>query len=78
VRIIRASEIGTYLFCNRAWSYQRKGVESENTRELAAGTELHYTHNREIMAAGCLRTMAMVLLLAALVLVVLHYANQVL
>ncbi len=76
MRIIRASEIGTYLFCNRAWSYQRKGVDSENTRELAAGTELHYTHNREIMAAGCLRSLAMTLLLAALVFAVLHYASQ--
>ena len=66
MKTVRASEIGTYLYCQRAWSYQQKGVASENQTELLSGTELHESHGRSVMAAGCLRTFAYLLLLAAL------------
>ena len=78
MRTIRASEIGTYLFCQRAWWYQRKDVPSENIREMVAGTEIHRQHGRTVMVAGCLRTLAMGMLLAAMVLVVIHFVGQVL
>ena len=78
MRTIRASEIGTYLFCQRAWWYQRKDVPSENIREMVAGTEIHRQHGRTVMVAGCLRTLAMGMLLAAMVLLVIHFVGQVL
>ena len=78
MRTIRASEIGTYLFCQRAWWYQRKDVPSENIREMVAGTEIHRQHGRTVMVAGCLRTLAMGMLLAAMVLIVIHFVGQVL
>ena len=69
-KVIRVSEIGTYLYCCRAWWYRRQGVESENQTELATGTELHRQHGRKVLAAGLLRTLGLLLLLTALVLLV--------
>jgi hypothetical protein len=76
MRTIRASEIGSFIFCNRAWWYQRQDVESENAAELTAGTEIHQQHGRQVVTAGCMRTLAMGLLLASLVAVVLHFMTQ--
>ena len=78
MRTIRASEIGTYLFCQRAWKYQQKGVDSENVREMLTGTEIHAQHGRTVLVAGCLRTLAMGMLLAAMVLLVIHFVGKVL
>jgi CRISPR/Cas system-associated exonuclease Cas4 (RecB family) len=64
--IVRASEIGSYLYCHRAWWYRKQGVKSENQAELATGTELHRRHGRKVLAAGLLRSLGMILLLAAL------------
>ena len=64
---IRASEIGLYLYCERAWWYQRQGIESDNQSELLAGTELHRQHGRSVVASSLLRTVASIVLLIALV-----------
>jgi len=64
--VIRASDIGSYLYCRRAWWYKKQGVESENKAELTAGTELHYKHGRKILAASLMRTLGLLLFLAAL------------
>ena len=68
--IIRASDIGSYLYCRRAWWYRKQGVESENQAELASGTELHVQHGRKVMAAGLLQVAGYLLLLAAIGLLV--------
>ncbi len=68
MRPIRASEIGSYLYCHRAWWYRLSGLESSNQAEMAAGTELHRQHGRKVLASGFLRTLAFILLLAACVL----------
>ena len=78
MRIIRASEIGTYLYCHRAWWYQRQGLPSENQAELASGSELHREHGRKVLVAGLLRALAMILLLAALVLLTVYLAGKIL
>ncbi|MEJ2510603.1 MAG: hypothetical protein P8Y72_03300 [Anaerolineales bacterium] len=78
MRTIRASEIGTYLFCHRAWWYQRKEVPSENVQEMLGGTEIHRQHGQTVLVAGCLRTLGMGLLLTALVLLVIHFVGLVL
>ena len=74
--IIRASEIGSYLYCRRAWRYRKDGVESENQAELAAGTELHRQHGRKALSALLLRTLGMVLLLAAILMLVAYCTAQ--
>ncbi len=72
MRTIRASEIGVYIFCHRAWWYQGQGIASENQLELASGTALHQQHSRRVLAAGLLRVLAFVVLLAALVALTLY------
>lgn len=78
MRTIRASEISTYLYCKRAWWYERKGVDSQNLSELASGSELHYRHGRAVVASSLIRTLAYVLLLLALILLAIHLTKQIL
>ncbi len=65
MRTIRASEIGAYLYCRRAWWYRKQGVDSDNQSELTAGTALHRQHGRKVLAAGLTRTFGLLLLLLA-------------
>jgi hypothetical protein len=65
---IRSSDIGSYLYCRRAWWYRLHGQASINQAEMAAGTELHSQHGRVVMLAGLLRSLAFFLLLLACVL----------
>jgi CRISPR/Cas system-associated exonuclease Cas4 (RecB family) len=76
--VIRASDIGTYLYCRRAWWYHRKGVESANQTELAAGTELHARHGRQVVASTLTRTVGLILLMIALVLLVAYCTARIL
>jgi len=73
--VTRASDIGNYLYCRRAWWYKKQGVESENTTELAAGTELHRKHGRKVLAAALYRTIGLILLLAAFTLLTAYLTN---
>ena len=75
---IRASEIGTYLYCRRAWWYQRRGEESTNQVELRAGTRLHSAHGRAVFTAGLYRWVGYALLLAALALAAGYLVNTLL
>ncbi len=48
-RVIRASELGQYVFCARAWwlgSVER--IPSANVRELEAGAAAHERHGRTL------------------------------
>ena len=68
MKTIRASEIGAFVYCHRAWWLQKQGVPSQNQAEMVSGTELHQRHGRTVMVAGCVRILAYFLLLAALAL----------
>ena len=64
--IIRASEIGQYAYCARAWWLARvKGLPSANVAEMRAGTEQHRLHGRSVERFYRLRRLAVVLLLLA-------------
>ena len=76
--IIRSSDIGTYLYCNRAWWYKMQGVESANQAELAAGTELHVKHGRQVLASSITRIIGLILLMVALMILVAYCSQQVL
>ena len=72
--VLRASDIGTYLYCRRAWMYSKDGVQSENRAEMAAGSELHRRHGRKVLASGLLRNLGLLLFLIALILLVVYLA----
>jgi CRISPR/Cas system-associated exonuclease Cas4 (RecB family) len=75
--IIRSSDIGSYLYCRRAWWYRKQGVPSENQAEMAAGTEIHRQHGRRIIASGLTRSLGLILLFAALILLVAYCTMQI-
>ena len=78
MHIIRSSDIGTYLYCRRSWWYKKQGIPSVNQAELAAGTELHAKHGRQVLASGISRTLALILLMIALVMLVAYCTVQIL
>ena len=67
-RILRASEIGQYAYCARAWWLGSvMGIPSHNTSALARGDAHHHTHGRQVQSASWLRWLALALLLLAMV-----------
>ena len=78
MKTVRASEIGTYLYCKRALWYHLQGVPSENKVELLSGSELHERHGRSVIASGCLKIFAYLLFLSALVILVLYGLERIL
>ncbi len=76
MKTIRASEIGTYMFCARAWWYQRKGIQPSNQADLIAGTEIHRQYGRAVIASSLIRVLAIILLLVALVMLVTFFTAR--
>jgi len=75
--VIRSSDIGSYLYCRRAWWYRKQGIESENKADLAAGTELHQRHGRQVLASSLNRTLGFILLTIAIVILVAYCTLQI-
>ncbi|MEW6567344.1 MAG: hypothetical protein AB1449_04085 [Chloroflexota bacterium] len=67
-RIIRASEIGQFAFCQRAWWYAQQGEPSLNMEWMDAGSQVHRQYSRRVGSVGCLRRAGYALVLAAAVL----------
>jgi hypothetical protein len=68
MRTVKASEIGSFLFCQRSWSYQKQGFEPENRATLNAGSEYHASGGKKVAASVLLRWSAWAALLLAVVL----------
>ena len=69
VRVVRASEIGQYVYCAHAWWLGSvQGMPSSHQREMAAGEATHRRHGRGVNVSLWLGRLAIaVLLLAAVV-----------
>ena len=75
--IIRASDIGTYLFCNRAWWLKHvEGQQSANIVEMSRGTRQHEKHSRTVKGATWLQRTAYGLIVLALIFIVLYFLLQ--
>lgn len=63
--IIRVSEIVTYLYCQRAWWYQRRGFAPANQREMTFGREQHHKHAQKVYWSTRLKYLAVFLMMMA-------------
>jgi hypothetical protein len=64
--ILRASEIGQYAFCARAWWLGRvKGYRSVNVAAMRLGTIRHRRHGRAVEGYHLARRLAAALLVLA-------------
>ncbi|RIK36266.1 MAG: hypothetical protein DCC55_27820 [Chloroflexi bacterium] len=67
--LVRASEIGLWAFCHRAWWLaQVKQTPHRNPALLSHGERAHQQHGRALVTAQRLATVGRILLLLALVL----------
>ena len=67
--MIRASEIGQYDFCAKAWwLHYVAGVPLANVHELQAGTQAHERHSRRVSRAGRLQQGAILLMVVGVIL----------
>lgn len=63
---IKASEIGEYLYCQRAWWYRLQDAANANVEELRFGTRAHASHGLRRRATVWLRWAALALVLLAI------------
>ncbi|MBI5033605.1 MAG: hypothetical protein HZB51_24055 [Chloroflexi bacterium] len=68
-RVLRASEIGEYVFCHRAWWLHRvQELESANRAQMEAGTVKHVEHGRAVRHADTMQRAAIILFAIAIIL----------
>ncbi len=72
MKVIRASEIGSWLYCTRAWWYQRQGVPSSNQAVMDSGTLSHRQHGRTVFASSLTRLLGWLALLAGICLLIVY------
>ncbi|MCB0008828.1 MAG: hypothetical protein KDE09_16650 [Anaerolineales bacterium] len=65
--LIRASEIGDYLYCRRKWFLRhRQGIKATNQTELQSGTAHHERHAYWLNRSRLAGQLAVVMMLMAL------------
>ena len=65
--IIRASELGEYVYCARAWwLHHERGVESRNVAAIQSGRAAHDQHGRAVASVHTQRRLALILAVLAI------------
>ena len=65
-RYIRASEIGEYMYCRRAWwLHHSEGLEPAGRERRDRGVALHVQHGRQVWTAQLLLLTSLVLIIVA-------------
>ena len=75
-KVIRASDIGLFVFCARAWCLKADGYESQNRAEMAAGSEAHQAHGAAVAGAQRLQRLSLILFGLAIVLLGMWLVSQ--
>ncbi len=68
-RMIRASEIGEYVYCHRAWWLQHSVGKEQGHQRRRRGVLRHHRHGRTVWATQVLLLISIVLAGAALLLI---------
>jgi CRISPR/Cas system-associated exonuclease Cas4 (RecB family) len=69
--IIRASEVGEYVYCARAWWLRRVGgLEPAGRERREYGTVLHRRHGRAVAGSRALLLVCAILVVVALALMI--------
>ena len=80
LRVIRASELGEYSYCSRAWWYRHvlkiSPPSSEALSRLQAGTQAHAEHGRSVALSTTLRAVGIALALFGLLALVFALLNR--
>ena len=63
--MIRASEIGAFAFCERAWGYAARGEPNECQPDIEAGQDYHARHLQHAAASPAVRGIGIVCLILA-------------
>lgn len=68
--VIRAAEVGDYVFCHRAWWLRKvRGSLPVNETELRAGAQMHADHGARVRISARLQFSGYVLAMLAMLLV---------
>jgi hypothetical protein len=71
-RILRASELGQYSFCAKAWWLGSvEGVPSANVREMDAGVSAHERHGQAVQLSSWLARAGLICIALGIVILVL-------
>lgn len=73
MRVIRASEINSFLYCERAWWYRLQGFPSDNQADLEGGQLAHHAQARTVQRAILALRIAYLLVILAVVLTLWHF-----
>jgi len=65
-KIITASELGTYVYCARAWWYRNQNAPNENLPAMNEGTRFHRKMGRRLSAMRIARIILILMLFSAL------------
>lgn len=75
---MRASDIGLWATCHRAWWLAKvKNAPHRNEALLASGTAAHAAHGEQVQRVGILQRAGMILVVLALVALLLLIAWQI-
>jgi CRISPR/Cas system-associated exonuclease Cas4 (RecB family) len=70
-RVIRASEIGAYVYCHRAWWLRTVGgIEPADRARFDHGIEAHHRHGSRVRLARVLVVVGLALVVVALLMLV--------
>ncbi|MBN1287547.1 MAG: hypothetical protein JXB47_19255 [Anaerolineae bacterium] len=61
--VIRASDISRYVYCRRAWWYDRQGISSINIEEIQQGVRQHRRHGVFVRVMAALAVIAVLLII---------------